>query len=218
MTAWTYRACVIQGTQQIYVVALWYWGSELTKASQRGSAGSSAAGASSKVIIPVGVVIACLMWTVGTVLFIGLPKYYRQAPGEIPSFYKSIFRRKIILVSHACLPKFDLCANPALVVLRRGHNSKLLAQRSLRPQLALSLVKPAHYGMASRPPRRPLLRCYLGRLPLCLFNSFDPPLVGFACVLHGSWRATLGTDAVGYVQYWTIRAMGWRPGSKRDCW
>ena len=38
------------------------------------------------------------MWAIGTVLFIGLPKYYRQAPGLIPSFYTSLFRRKIILV------------------------------------------------------------------------------------------------------------------------
>lgn len=29
---WVFRACMIQGTQQIYVVALWYWGSTLTKA------------------------------------------------------------------------------------------------------------------------------------------------------------------------------------------
>lgn len=103
VTAWTYRACVIQGTQQIYVVALWYWGSELTKASEHTSTGSSAAVAQSDVIIPVGVIIACLMWAIGTVLFIGLPKYYRQAPGEIPSFYKSIFRRRIILVCPAFL-------------------------------------------------------------------------------------------------------------------
>ena len=27
----------------------------------------------------------------------GLPKYYRQVPGKVPSFYKSIYRRKIIL-------------------------------------------------------------------------------------------------------------------------
>lgn len=37
------------------------------------------------------------MWAVGTVILIGLPKYYRQAPGHIPSFYISLFRRKIIL-------------------------------------------------------------------------------------------------------------------------
>ena len=37
------------------------------------------------------------MWAVGTILFLGLPSYYRQDPGKVPSFYKSIYRRKIIL-------------------------------------------------------------------------------------------------------------------------
>ena len=98
VTSWVYRACVIQGTQQIYVVALWYWGSELTKAAQHSATGSSPAVASKAAIIPIGILIACLMWAVGTVLFIGLPKYYRQAPGYIPSFYASLFKRRIILV------------------------------------------------------------------------------------------------------------------------
>jgi len=30
-------------------------------------------------------------------LLLGLPKYYRQVPGNVPSFYKSIYRRKIII-------------------------------------------------------------------------------------------------------------------------
>ena len=60
----------------------------------------------------VGVVIACLMWAVGTVLLIGLPKYYRQAPGHIPSFYSSLFRRKIILVLHIHMnDRIELMAN-----------------------------------------------------------------------------------------------------------
>jgi alpha-1,3-glucan synthase len=33
------------------------------------------------------------------VTFLGLPDYYRQTPGSIPSFFKSIFRRKLIIVS-----------------------------------------------------------------------------------------------------------------------
>ena len=33
---WVFRACVIQGTQQAYVIALWYWGSTLTKAASSG--------------------------------------------------------------------------------------------------------------------------------------------------------------------------------------
>lgn len=35
---WVFRACLIQGTQQAYVIALWYWGSTLTKATNAGVA------------------------------------------------------------------------------------------------------------------------------------------------------------------------------------
>lgn len=35
---WVFRACLIQGTQQAYVIALWYWGSTLTKANNAGIA------------------------------------------------------------------------------------------------------------------------------------------------------------------------------------
>lgn len=37
---WVFRACLIQGTQQVYVIALWYWGSTLTKASNAGNINS----------------------------------------------------------------------------------------------------------------------------------------------------------------------------------
>lgn len=33
---WVFRACVIQGTQQAYVIALWYWGSTLTRQTADG--------------------------------------------------------------------------------------------------------------------------------------------------------------------------------------
>lgn len=33
---WIFRACLIQGIQQVYVIALWYWGSTLSKASSEG--------------------------------------------------------------------------------------------------------------------------------------------------------------------------------------
>lgn len=41
--------------------------------------------------------IAVLLWVIGLLIFFGLPSYYHQAPGKVPSFYKSVFRRKIIL-------------------------------------------------------------------------------------------------------------------------
>lgn len=41
--------------------------------------------------------ITVFLWTVGLLVYFGLPNYYRQTPGKVPSFYKSVFRRKIVL-------------------------------------------------------------------------------------------------------------------------
>ena len=97
VTSFVYRACVIQGTQQIYVVALWYWGAALAKAQGTVSIVANL-NAYPKIIVPVCIIIALLIWSIGVVLFVGLPKYYRQTPGHIPAFYPSLFRRKIIIV------------------------------------------------------------------------------------------------------------------------
>jgi alpha-1,3-glucan synthase len=40
--------------------------------------------------------IAALLWLIGIVLFTSLPTYYRQIPGKIPDFYKTLLRRRII--------------------------------------------------------------------------------------------------------------------------
>lgn len=96
VTSFVYRACVIQGTQQIYVVALWYWGAALAKSQGTVSVVANL-NSYPKIIVPVGIIVAFLMWTIGVVLFMGLPMYYRQAPGNIPAFYPSLFRRKIIV-------------------------------------------------------------------------------------------------------------------------
>lgn len=97
ITSWVYRACVIQGTQQIYMVALWYWGSRLAKISGSGGSGTSLIETNPVLMTAIGVGIAILIWTVGFVLWAGLPDYYRQAPGSVPSFYRTLMRRKIIV-------------------------------------------------------------------------------------------------------------------------
>ena len=100
VTSFVYRACVIQGTQQIYTVALWYWGAALAKAQGMASVVANP-NAYPKIIVPVCIIVGLMMWTVGAVLFVGLPTYFRQAPGHIPAFYSSLLRRKIIIV---CFP------------------------------------------------------------------------------------------------------------------
>ncbi|KAL9609251.1 MAG: hypothetical protein Q9167_005970 [Letrouitia subvulpina] len=93
---WAFRACVIQGSQQIYVAALWYWGSTITTSSTaQGS--SSVQLTSRRAVAAITTPIAFLFWAVGLILFLGLPDYYRQWPGKIPSFYSALFRRKIVL-------------------------------------------------------------------------------------------------------------------------
>ena len=89
---WAFRACAIQGTQQLYVIALWFWGDTLTSASASGRAISY-----TWQVTAIGIPIAICLWTIGVVLFIGLPDYYRQKPGAVPDFYVSISRRKIIV-------------------------------------------------------------------------------------------------------------------------
>lgn len=41
--------------------------------------------------------ITLFLWAIGLIVYFGLPNYYRQTPGKMPSFYKSVFRRKIVL-------------------------------------------------------------------------------------------------------------------------
>ncbi|KAK1753174.1 family 5 putative glycoside hydrolase family 13/Glycosyltransferase [Echria macrotheca] len=91
---WVIRACAVQGVQQIYISGLWYWGSLLASYD---SNGIPAARASDAVIAGVCLPIAVLLIALSGIVYFGLPEYYRQTPGSIPSFFKSIFRRKLII-------------------------------------------------------------------------------------------------------------------------
>lgn len=97
VTSWVFRACVIQGTQQAYISGLWWWGSTLAKSTSQGIETSSLVATKPAVVTSVGVSIALFMWGIGVILFVGLPEYYRQTPGRVPSFFTSIIRRKIVL-------------------------------------------------------------------------------------------------------------------------
>jgi len=103
---WTLRACVVQGSQQIWVAALWYWGYSLN-------------GQQTNYIPPWWIVL--IIWPLSVMSFLfaylmlyGLPgyfrytrlpfailmsflEYYRQTPPQVPNFLKTLFRRKLVL-------------------------------------------------------------------------------------------------------------------------
>ena len=86
---WMLRACIVQGSQQVWVAALWYWGNHL-------------AGASSSSSAPWWIVL--IVWPLGAIsvlfaylMLYGLPDYYRQTPPKVPNFLKTLFRRKLVL-------------------------------------------------------------------------------------------------------------------------
>lgn len=95
--SWVFRACTIQGTQQIYVVALWYWGSIINQRTTDGIRVADDPVSNTWRITAITLPIAMLLWAVGLLMFFGLPTYYRQTPGRMPSFYTSIARRKIVM-------------------------------------------------------------------------------------------------------------------------
>ena len=94
---WVYRACIIQGTQQIYIAGLFWWASTLQRYQAAGTNTSMLQVTKPAVATSVGVSVGVVMFLVGLVLWTGLPDFYRQTPGSVPSFFKGIFRRKLNL-------------------------------------------------------------------------------------------------------------------------
>ncbi|KOS40296.1 hypothetical protein ACN38_g8832 [Penicillium nordicum] len=91
---WMFRASLIQGISQLYTVALWYWSSKVSAAEV---GGVSTVALNSWKLTAVVMPIAAVCFIIGVLLALGLPKYYRQAPGKILFFYTSLFRRRIVL-------------------------------------------------------------------------------------------------------------------------
>ncbi|KAL4964121.1 alpha-1,3-glucan synthase Ags2 [Aspergillus stella-maris] len=94
---WVWRACIIQGTQQAYIIGLWYWGTTISQAVTRGVPNVQGHITETWRMTAICMPIAVFLWVLGLLVFFGLPNYYRQTPGKVPSFYKGVFRRKIIL-------------------------------------------------------------------------------------------------------------------------
>ncbi|CAG8424933.1 unnamed protein product [Penicillium salamii] len=97
LKSWIFRATVIQGSQQLVISFLWYWGSWMSSLNQQGSTQFSLIATDPSTLLGIGIGLAAFLWIVGAVVLFGLPGYYRQAPGQVPTFYLSLFRRRIIL-------------------------------------------------------------------------------------------------------------------------
>lgn len=98
LKSWIFRATVIQGSQQLVISFLWYWGSWMSSLNQEGSTQFSLIATDPSTLLGIGIGLAAFLWIVGAMVLFGLPGYYRQAPGQVPTFYLSLFRRRIILV------------------------------------------------------------------------------------------------------------------------
>ncbi|ODQ52039.1 putative cell wall alpha-glucan synthase [Saitoella complicata NRRL Y-17804] len=96
LTSWVFRACVIQGTQQIWAAALWYWGHKLT-VDAKNTPGVEIGLTTSVTTTVVTWVLAGLMTGIGVFLYVGLPDFYRQMPGKVPAFYRSLMRRHVVM-------------------------------------------------------------------------------------------------------------------------
>lgn len=216
---WVFRACSIQGTQQIYVVALWYWGDTLTRYTTTGGSTGNLITSTPK-ITAIMIPIAILLWVVGALLLYGLPTYYRQEPGKVPSFYTALLHRKIVIVSRPFLlpdPSLHVYVLTPVVVFRHGHHSELLDVGTLRPQLAVSLLQRPRANLVHIRGHRNLLRSHLGRASLGPLSSNKKALVGSPHLRHRSRSAPLVPNALGHVQHWALHSLG-RPNDRCSTW
>lgn len=83
------RACIVQGSQQVWVAALWYWGNHL--------AGSSSSASAPWWVVLIVWPLAVMSIVFAYLMLYGLPDYYRQSPPKVPNFLKTLFRRKLVL-------------------------------------------------------------------------------------------------------------------------
>lgn len=90
VSIWIWRATVIQGFQQAYVLALWAWGSYIAATFSAGDPFIIPL----RIILPITITICLILWSVGACLFFGLPEFYHRVPESVPGLYLSLLKRK----------------------------------------------------------------------------------------------------------------------------
>ncbi|KAF2665711.1 putative alpha-1,3-glucan synthase [Microthyrium microscopicum] len=94
-STWAFRACAITGTQQLLIAFMVYWSAGQTRSQATGEVTNSFVSAAT--LTGISIPLAIIMWIIGAVLFYGLPNYYHQTPGGIPSIYTALLRRPIVV-------------------------------------------------------------------------------------------------------------------------
>lgn len=178
--------------------------------NQTGNMKFSLAMTSPGALLGIGLGLASLLWLLGALVFFGLPSYYRQTPGQVPTFYLSLFRRRIILV---CLFQsslelaFILTLHSAVVFLH-GVYIKLLAVGTLRTKLALSLVQQACTGVADHYTCPLLFHLCLGGSSLGLSRLFQATRLVHPDLCRRSWCSSMGPNPVGNLQHRHVHSLG----------
>ncbi|KAE9411209.1 modular protein with glycoside hydrolase family 13 and glycosyltransferase family 5 domains [Gymnopus androsaceus JB14] len=86
---WVFRACIVQGSQQVWVAALWYWGFTLNNEA----ASYTPPWWLCVIVWP----LSFMSFLFGFILYYGLPEYYRQTPPKVSHFLTTLFRRKLVI-------------------------------------------------------------------------------------------------------------------------
>jgi len=192
------RACIVQGSQQIWVAALWYWGFQLQDAKDDNLA-------------PWWIVL--IVWPLAVISFLfsylmlyGLPgkqflariviilsshldtEYYRQTPPKVPSFVKTLFRRKLVLwfLASEILRDYWL-SGVSLGCRYLGSSNILIPYIALRSQLGL-LMGCANSQMADCAVDRHLLCGHLGCDVICAHSLQQDAHVVTPCIRRWPWR------------------------------
>jgi glycogen synthase len=190
VTSWVWRACVIQGTQQMFATGLWYWGHRLSALSAAGMLQTSS--------LTTSVAVTAITWPVavalvlaGLSLYFGLPEYYRQIPGGIPAFYNSLRRRKLVVVHFR-----QAIPSKRLVVLRRRCITEFLAERPLWPELVLSLERSSPHLADNCPHPHLFHRCLVCVAPHPR-GPLQKPFLDSPGLCHRFRRPSLVSNVVG---------------------
>ena len=103
------------------------------------------------------------------------------------------------------------------MVLFRHHRPELLAVGSIRPKLALPMVKSARSSLANCHTRCILLHWRVGRSSMDIRHSLETPRMDTANLRYRVGCASVVSNAVVYVEYRSIHPMGWWAGCKYIC-